>query len=194
MLRKLYNWMIAKAASPQAVPALGAVSFIESSIFPLPPDLMLIPMCLADRKRAFYFAFICTVTSVLGGLFGYAIGYFLFESVGKFILGLFGDPDKLYATFKTFYDEHGAWIILVKGMTPIPYKIVTIFSGMVQFSLPLFILTSIPARGVRFFLVAGLIYFFGEKIRDFLEKHLEAALMGVLILIIAGFLMVKFLV
>lgn len=193
MLRKTYDWMIEKAASKQAEVALAAVAFIESSFFPLPPDLMLIPMSLANRKRAFYYAALCTVASVIGGLFGYAIGYFLFETVGRFILGLFGDPDKLYATFKNFYDQHGAWIILIKGMTPIPYKIVTIFSGMVKFNLLVFIGTSIVARGIRFFLIAILITLFGEKIRDFLEKHLEKALLATLLLVVAGFVMIKFL-
>lgn len=193
MLRKTYEWMIEKAASKQAEVALAAVAFIESSFFPLPPDLMLIPMSLANRKRAFYYAALCTVASVIGGLFGYAIGYFLFETVGRFILGLFGDPDKLYATFKNFYDQHGAWIILIKGMTPIPYKIVTIFSGMVKFNVLVFIGTSIVARGIRFFLIAGLITLYGEKIREFLEKHLEKALLATLLLVVVGFVMIKFL-
>jgi membrane protein YqaA with SNARE-associated domain len=192
-LKKLYHWMLAKAKGPYAVPALAAVSFAESSFFPLPPDLMLIPMCLADRKRAFWFAFVCTVGSIAGALVGYGIGYFFYESVGKAVLNLYGGSDVWYAKAKKLFDEYGAWIILIKGLTPFPFKVLTILSGMMKFDLMVFVVCSIITRSGRFFLVAGLLYIFGEQVRGFLEKHLEKALLAVLLLIVAGFVMIKFL-
>ncbi len=194
MFRKMYNWMMQKAATPQAVPAMAAVSFVESSVFPLPPDLMLIPMCLANREKAFYYAFICTIASVLGGILGYAIGYFLYETVGRWILDLYGGADGWYEKMSAIFAEYGALIILVKGLTPFPFKILTIFSGMVKFSVPIFIITSIIARGGRFFLVAGLLYVYGDKVRGFLEHHLEKVLLAFFALIVAGFVMIKFLI
>lgn len=194
MLRKLYNWMLDKAGSRHAVPALAVVSFVESSVFPLPPDLMLIPMCLAERRKAFYFALVCTIASVLGGLAGYAIGYFLYETAGRWILDLYGGAEGWYEKMAALFHEYGAWIILVKGLTPFPFKILTIFSGMVKFSLPLFVITSIIARGGRFFLVAGLLYVYGEKVRGFLEKHLEKVLLAFFVMLVGAFFSVKFLV
>ena len=193
MFRKMYDWMIKKAASREAVPALAAVSFIESSVFPLPPDLMLIPMCLAEREKAFRFAFICTVASVIGGLLGYAIGYFFYATIGTWILNLYGGADGWYEKMKALFDQYGALIILVKGLTPFPFKVLTILSGMLKFSLPLFFITSVVARGGRFFLVAGLIYVYGETIRGFLEKHLDTVLLVFFALIVGGFVALKFL-
>jgi membrane protein YqaA with SNARE-associated domain len=192
-LKNLYHWMLEKARGPYAVPALGAVSFAESSFFPLPPDLMLIPMCLADRKRAFWFAFICTAGSIAGAIAGYAIGYFFYESIGKAVLNLYGGSDAWYEKAKKLFDQYGAWIILIKGLTPFPFKVLTILSGMMKFDLAVFLVCSVITRAGRFFMVAGLLYVFGEKVRGFLEKHLEKALLGVLLLIVAGFVMVKFL-
>jgi membrane protein YqaA with SNARE-associated domain len=190
-MRKLYNWMMAKAATPQAEAALAFVAFIESSIFPLPPDLMLVPMALAERRKAFRYALICTVASVLGGLVGYGIGFFLYETVGRWILNLYGGADVWYEKFKGWFDHYGALIIIGKGLTPFPFKVVTIISGMVKFNLALFIGTSIIARAMRFFLVAGLLYAYGEKIRPFLEKHLEKVLAAFLVLLVGGFVLLK---
>jgi membrane protein YqaA with SNARE-associated domain len=193
MFRKLYDWMMKQAAGKYATPALAFVSFIESSVFPLPPDLMLVPMCLANRKKSFYYALVCTVASVLGGLAGYAIGYFLYQTVGVWALSLYGGAEEAYQKFSHLFEEYGAWIIIAKGLTPFPFKILTILSGMVKFNLVIFIVSSIVARAGRFFLVAGLAYFFGDPIREFIEKHLNKVLFGFFLLIVAGFVALKFL-
>jgi membrane protein YqaA with SNARE-associated domain len=191
MLKKLYHWMLEQAKGRYAVPALAGVSFAESSFFPLPPDLMLIPMCLADRKRAFYYAGLCTIASVIGGLFGYAIGYFFYETIGRWLLDLYGGSEHWYAELADFFQKYGAAIILIKGLTPFPFKVITILSGMVKLDLMVFVAASIVARAGRFYLVAGLLYLYGEKIRGFLEKHLEKVLLVFLLLLVGGFLMVK---
>ncbi|MBI3419649.1 MAG: DedA family protein [Proteobacteria bacterium] len=194
MLKKLYHWMMAQAAGRYAVPALAAVAFIESSVFPLPPDLMLVPMALADRKRAFTFALICTVASVLGGLAGYAIGFFFYETAGRWILNLYGGAEGWYEKLSVFFQKYGALIILIKGLTPFPFKVLTILSGMVKLNLLTFTLASLVARAGRFFLVAGLLYVYGEKVRGFLEKHLETALLLFALLVVGGFVAIKFLI
>ena len=168
---------------------LGGVSFAESSFFPLPPDLFLVPMVLADRKKAFLLAAWCTVTSVLGGLLGYAIGALLMDTIGQWLIEIYHLADKR-EMFEKEYAEYGAWVILLKGLTPIPYKLVTIVSGIAHYSLPMFIILSIITRGLRFFMVAGLLYYFGEPVRHFIEKRLEWVMLGALGLIIFGFVMV----
>lgn len=192
MFRSLYDWTMRQAARPNADRALAVVSFLESSIFPIPPDVMLIPMCLANRQRAFYYAFICTVASVIGGLFGYAIGYFLLETLGRWVIDLYGYGEKWQA-FEAAYAEWGVWIILIKGLTPIPYKIVTIASGAAHFSLGVFIIASIVTRGLRFFLVAGLLRAFGEPIRDFIEKRLNILGIIFVVALVGGFVAVRYL-
>lgn len=174
MLRRLYDWTIALSARPSAIWALGAISFAESSVFPIPPDLILIPMSLARPHRAFFYAGICTVTSVLGGLLGYAIGALLYDTVGRFLIELYGYGDKADA-FRAAYAHWGHWIILLKGVTPIPYKVVTITSGFAGYDLFWFTVLSIITRGVRFFLLAALLYVWGEPARDFIEKRLGLA-------------------
>jgi membrane protein YqaA with SNARE-associated domain len=190
-LRELYAWTMANAGGRHAWWALFAVSFSESSFFPIAPDVMLIPMVLASRKRAFLLAAWCTLASVLGGLFGYAIGALLFESLGQWLISAYGYGQSLEA-FRSFYAEWGAWVILIKGLTPIPYKIVTIASGFAGYSLPMFVVLSVLTRGARFFLVAGLIYKFGEPIRDFLEKRLEAAMLVALATIVIGVVLARY--
>lgn len=189
--RRLYNWTMRLARGRHAWPALGAVSFAESSFFPIPPDVMLVPMALADRQRALLLAAWCTAASVIGGLFGYAIGALLFDSVGQWLINLYGAEHHM-DTFKGWYAEYGAWVVLVAGITPFPYKIVTIASGIVGYNLALFIVLSIIARGARFFMVAGLIYFFGEPIRDFIERRMEMVGFGMLGLLVGGFLLVRY--
>jgi membrane protein YqaA with SNARE-associated domain len=174
MLRRLYDWTIALSARPSAIWALGAISFAESSVFPIPPDLILIPMSLARPHRAFFYAGICTVTSVLGGLLGYAIGALLYDTVGKFLIELYGYGDKADA-FRAAYAHWGHWIILLKGVTPIPYKVVTITSGFAGYDLFWFTVLSIITRGARFFVLAALLYVWGEPARDFIEKRLGLA-------------------
>jgi membrane protein YqaA with SNARE-associated domain len=179
------------AEGPHALRSLVAVSFAESSFFPLPPDTLLIPMVLAKRERAFVLAFWCSVASVLGGVFGYAIGSLLYESVGKWIVHLYGYGQSI-ETFRETYAQWGAWIILLKGLTPIPYKLVTLASGFAGYNFALFVLLSIVTRSLRFFLVAGLLYVYGDPIRGFLERRLEAVALGMVAVIISGFVIVKY--
>jgi membrane protein YqaA with SNARE-associated domain len=171
MLKRIYDWCIDAAHKPYALWIMGAVAFAESSFFPVTPDVMLIPMSLARPQRAWVYAAVCTATSVVGGLLGYAIGALLFDSVGHWLIQVYGLGDKVDA-FRASYAEWGAVIILLKGLTPIPYKLVTITSGFAGYNLVLFILCSIVARGGRFFIVAILLNRYGDWIRHKLEKHL----------------------
>jgi membrane protein YqaA with SNARE-associated domain len=193
MLQRLYSRMMRLAEGPHALLALIAVSFAESSFFPLPPDTILIPMVLAQRQRAFVLALWCTAASVLGGMFGYAIGSLLYDSLGKWIVTAYGYGQSV-ETFRETYAAWGAWIILLKGLTPIPYKLVTIASGFAGYNFGLFVLLSIVTRGLRFFLVAGLLYFYGEPIRGFLERRLEAVALATVAVIVSGFVIVKYVV
>lgn len=186
MLRRLYDWVLDLSARPWAPKALAAISFIESSVFPIPPDVMLVPMCLAKPNRAFWYAGICTVASVLGGLLGYAIGALLYDTLGQFLIRLYGYGDKL-ETFRAAYAEWGHWIILIKGATPIPYKVITIASGFAGYNLFWFIVLSIITRGVRFYLLATLIYFWGERARPFIERRLGLIMLLFVAIFIAGF-------
>jgi len=185
MLRRLYDWCIAAAYKPFATWIMGAVSFMESSFFPVPPDAMLIPMSLARPEKAYSYAFLCTWTSVAGGLLGYAIGALLYDSVGQWVISLYGYGDKVDA-FRQAYNEYGAWIILLKGLTPIPYKIVTITSGFAGYDLPMFILLSFIARGGRFYLVAFLLSRYGQRARTIIEERLGLWVTIAAVLLVAG--------
>ncbi|HMN50895.1 MAG: DedA family protein [Xanthobacteraceae bacterium] len=187
MLRRMYNWVLALSGRPSAPWALGAVSFAESSVFPIPPDVMLIPMCLAKPKRAFFYAGLCTITSVLGGLVGYAIGALLYESVGKWLIQLYGYGTQSEA-FRQAYAEWGHWVILIKGVTPIPYKLVTITAGFAEYNLFWFVVLSLITRGLRFYLVAGLLYWMGPPAKEFIEKRLELIFVIFLIIFVLGFI------
>jgi membrane protein YqaA with SNARE-associated domain len=171
MLRRLYDWCIAAAYKPYAKWIMGSVSFVESSFFPIPPDVMLIPMSLARPERAYSYAWLCTWTSVAGGLLGYAIGSLLYDSIGQWLIGLYGYGDKVEA-FREAYNRYGALIILLKGLTPIPYKIVTITSGFAGYNLLLFIALSIIARGMRFYFLAFLLHRYGPRARSIIEERL----------------------
>ena len=171
MLRRIYDWCIDAAHKPYALWIMAAVAFAESSFFPVPPDVMLIPMALARPARAWLYALVCTAASVLGGVLGYAIGALLYDSLGQWLINLYGLGDKVEA-FRAGYAEYGAWIILLKGLTPIPYKLVTITSGFANFNIWLFIVLSVIARGGRFFVVAILLNRYGEWIRVRIERHL----------------------
>ncbi|MFQ1700806.1 YqaA family protein [Loktanella agnita] len=186
MLRGLYNWTLSLARSPHALLALAIVAFIESSFFPIPPDVLMIPMIIARPSRAFVIAGVATVASVLGGIFGYYIGFALMESVGQPILDFYGKGE-YFAEFALRYNEWGAWAVLVAGVTPFPYKVITIASGVTQLSFPVFIIASIMARALRFFLVAVLLWKFGEPIRDFVEKRLGLVFIVFCVLLIGGF-------
>ena len=155
MFRALYDRILSLAASRWAVPALAAVAFAESSFLPVPPDALLAPMVLARRERAWLYALVCTLGSVVGGLFGYAIGFYL-APLGVKLLALTGHSGGL-ASFQAWYARFGVWVILIKGLTPIPYKLVTIASGLAHFSLPVFVAASVATRGARFFLEAALL-------------------------------------
>jgi membrane protein YqaA with SNARE-associated domain len=192
MLRRLYDRMMRLAAGRHALWALAAVAFAESSFFPLPPDVLLIPMVLADRRHAFRLAAVCTVASVVGGFLGYAIGYFAFAAIGRPIFDFYHAMDR-YEVLKASFDQWGALIIIAKGMTPIPYKLLTITAGALQFNLVSFALASLISRSIRFFLVAALLWWFGEPIRVFIEKRLALVTTAFLILLVGGFVALRYL-
>jgi membrane protein YqaA with SNARE-associated domain len=193
MLRRMYEWTLNLAGHRHAVWALGGVSFAESSFFPIPPDVLLVPMVLANRERAYALAAWCTLTSVVGGVLGYAIGLFLYDSVGLWIMSLYGHVDAIDA-FRQAYNEWGAAIILLKGLTPIPYKIVTIASGFAGYDFFLFILLSAITRGARFFIVATLLVRYGEPIQTFIERRLEVVTTVLLVVIVGGFVIARYVV
>jgi len=185
MLRRLYDWCVASAGKPYASWIMGVVSFAESSFFPVPPDAMLIPMALARPDKAWFFATVCTVTSVLGGLVGYFIGAVLYDSVGHWLIQLYGYGNKVEA-FREAYAQWGTLLILVKGVTPIPYKIVTITSGFAGYPVVMFILCSIVARGMRFYLVAFLLNRYGDRARHIIEERLTFWFTLSLVVLILG--------
>ena len=192
MLRGLYDWTMDLASRRNAVWALAAVAFIESSVFPIPPDVLLIPMVLAARDRAWRYAAICTIASVLGGMLGYAIGAGLYEGVGKPILEFYGYAAK-FSDFTARYNEYGGWIVFIAGVTPFPYKVITIASGVTDLDLATFSVASVLSRGLRFFLVAALLFWVGPPIRDFIERRLGLVLTVFCVLLIGGFVLLKFL-
>jgi membrane protein YqaA with SNARE-associated domain len=191
-MRRLYDWVLRLAKHRRAIPAMGVVSFCESSFFPIPPDVMLVPMVLANRNKAFTIALVCTITSVLGGLLGYAIGYYFFETIGDWVIRTYG----MQAGLEKFRDEFarwGTWVILIKGLTPIPYKLVTIASGAAHFDLFTFVWASIVTRGARFFIVAALLWKYGAPIQEFIEKRFALVSWAFLIALVGGFIAVKYL-
>jgi membrane protein YqaA with SNARE-associated domain len=185
MLRRLYDWCISAAGQPHASWILGAVSFVESSFFPVPPDAMLIPMALARPDRAYFYAFLCTWTSVAGGLLGYLIGAALYDTVGHWLISLYGYGDKVEA-FREAYARYGALIILLKGLTPIPYKIVTITSGFAGYNVFLFVIFSIIARAMRFYAEAFLLNRYGVKARAVIEERLGLWVTVGAVVLVAG--------
>ena len=189
MLRKLYDWVFSLARHRHATRSLAVVSFAESSFFPIPPDVMLAPMVLAKPERAYFYATVCTVASVLGGLLGYAIGYFL-EPVGMWMLAVLGKADTFEAS-KALFQQHGAWVILIKGLTPIPFKLITIASGIFQFNLALFVALCVVTRGARFFLVAFVLKRWGEPMLAIIEKRLALFTVLFLALLVGAVFAVK---
>lgn len=190
MMRALYDWMMRMAGHQRAPQALALVSFLESSIFPIPPDVMLVPMILARRAKAFTYATLATLSSVAGGAAGYAIGFFFLAAIGEPILRFYGKADS-FSQFAQWFNDYGVWILIIKGMTPFPYKVLTITAGVTQMSLLPFMLASIVARAMRFFLVAGLLYLFGDPIREFIEKRLALVTTAFVVLLVAGFVAIK---
>ena len=189
MLARLYERTISLARSPYAPWALGAVSFLESSVFPIPPDLLLIPMVIAAPNRAFLYAGVCTVASVAGGAAGYMIGALMFEHIGRPVLTLYGQLDQ-FGVFSETFNSHGSLAVLVAGLTPFPYKVITIASGVTGLSVSQFLLWSLVARGLRFFIVAGLLWKFGDPIRDFIERRLGLFLGVFALLLVLGLVLV----
>ena len=192
MLQRLYGRIIAIAAGPNALWALIAVAFAESSFFPLPPDLLLIPMILAQPRAAWRLAAYCTLASVVGGLLGYAIGYYGFDLIGRPILDFYHAMPR-YDALKAGFDRWGVWIIILKGMTPIPYKLVTIASGVAHFDFLAFVGASIVSRSLRFFLLAALLWWFGPGVREFIEKRLLLVTTAFALCLVGGFLVIRYL-
>ncbi len=189
-LRRLYARLLALSGTKKAVPTLFGVSFVESSFFPIPPDVLLIPMVLAKKHRWIFFAFICTLASVLGAFLGYAIGAFLYEAVAEPILSFYGKAEK-FDDISYWYNEYGGWGVLFAAITPFPYKVLTIFSGVTGLNFVTFTVVSIIGRGFRFFLVAGLVRAFGAPVQAFIEKRLGLALIVGTTLLIGGFMLLK---
>ncbi len=186
MIKRLYDWTMAWADHPRALWVLACVAFIESSVFPIPPDVLMIPMILAAPHRAWLIAGTCLVASVLGGLLGYGIGALAFDSLGKPILEALGKVDKIEA-FNARFNDMGFWAVLTAGITPFPYKVITIMSGWTGMPLGTFIITSIMARGLRFFIVAWLLWKFGEPIRGFIERRLGSMFILFVLILLGGF-------
>lgn len=189
MFRPLYDWTMRLANHRHAIRSMGLVSFAESSFFPIPPDVMLVPMILARRDQAWLIATVCTLTSVAGGLLGYAIGYFLYDTLGQWLIQLYGLQQGAQ-DFHDWYAKWGAAIILIKGLTPIPFKLVTIASGLAQFNIGIFVLTAIVTRGARFFLIAALLRRYGAPIQEFIEKRLTLVGLAFLAALVGGFAVV----
>jgi membrane protein YqaA with SNARE-associated domain len=191
MLKSTYDWVMGLAARKDAIWVLAAIAFIESSVFPIPPDVLLIPMVLAARDSAWRYAAVCTIASVLGGMAGYAIGLFLFESAGLPLLEFYGYAAK-FEEFRGRYNEWGAWIVFIAGLTPFPYKVITIASGVTELDLAIFTIASILARGLRFFIVAALLWWLGPPVREFIEKRLGLVTIVFCVLLLGGFIVAKY--
>lgn len=190
-IRKIYDWIIRLSGNNNALIWLFIISFVESSFFPIPPDIMLIPMILATPKKAWRIAGVCTIASVIGAYLGYIIGVYFFQLIAEPLLNFYGYLEK-FNEFKKLYEEYGAWIVFGAGITPFPYKIITIASGVVHLNLAVFTVASVIARGLRFFLIAWLLKTYGEKMRIFIEKNLGWLSVLFLLLLFGGFLAIKF--
>ena len=192
MFRRLYDRTITLSEHPHALRWLAVVSFAESSFFPIPPDVMMIPMIIAQRAKAWLIATVCMVASVLGGMAGYALGFFAFAAIGEPLLEFYGYSEK-FLEFTGEFNDYGAWIVFVFGITPFPYKVITIASGVTGLDIVTFTAASIAARGIRFYLEAALLWYFGPPVRAFIEKRLEWVVTGVLVLVVAGFIAITYL-
>jgi len=191
MLRSLYDWTMRQGSGRYALAALALIAFAESSFFPVPPDVLLIPMVLAARDRAWLIAGVCTVASVVGGFAGYGIGYLLFEQVGRPILEFYGQSET-FAAFAQAYNEWGAWIVAGAGLTPFPYKVITIASGVTELDPLVFGVASTLSRGARFFIEAALLWHFGPPLRRFIEQYLGWVAAGGFALLVGGFVLVRY--
>lgn len=185
LTQRFYQWFLIKTQSPYATWLLNIISFLESSIFPIPPDIMLIPMVIADRAKAWFLAFTCSISSIAGGLVGYAIGYYLFETIGMWIIQKYS-LESAFTNFQNLFQEYGFWIIVFKGVTPIPYKLVAIAGGATGLGVWQFLLASTISRSIRFFMLAGSIYVLGDKAKGFIEKNLNFVFIGFFVILILG--------
>jgi len=192
-LRRLYDWVLHWAETPYGVPALFALAVAESSFFPVPPDLLLIALAVALPKRAFWFALVCLAGSLTGAFFGYAIGYFGWETIGQPLINFY-DGHEIMAEIKLKYDTYGFWGVFVAALTPIPYKVFTIASGLFQFRLDTFTLASILGRGIRFFAVGAMIYYFGAPVKTAIDKNFNLMVTIFMVLLVGGVLLIKWLV
>jgi membrane protein YqaA with SNARE-associated domain len=190
-MTKLYHWVLSLAEHPQAVWMLCFISFAESSFFPIPPDILLVPMALARPKNAWFYAFLCTFSSVFGGLLGYAIGAFLYDSVGQWLIHFYGSGQTI-EMFRSKYAQYGHWILLVKGVLPIPYKLVTITAGFSNYNIVWFVVLSFITRGMRFFFIALTLNFFGDTIRQKLEEYTTPIAIGLTACIVGGFALFRY--
>ncbi|WP_264655740.1 YqaA family protein [Azospirillum canadense] len=191
MLKPLYNRILQLSARKDAVWWMAGISFAESSFFPLPPDVMLVPMCLSEPKKLWRYTNICALASLIGGLFGYAVGFYLFESIGRLIIDFYNAQDS-FQRFQDMFAEFGPWFLILKGVTPIPYKLLTITAGFAHLDLTVFILCSIVARFSRFYMIAILLHFYGPQVRDIIEKRLMLVTTVLLVIVIGGLLSFKF--
>ncbi len=191
-LKRLYNWTLDKASHENAKWYLSLISFAESSFFPIPPDLLLIPMALASKTKAISYAFICTISSVLGGILGYAIGYYFYNTLGIYIVEFY-HLENSFSVYEDYYKEFGILIVLGAGITPFPYKFITIASGVFGLNIFLFIIISIVGRGLRFYLIAILLYFFGEKIKLIIDKYFNILTVVFFILLFGSVFIIRFL-
>ncbi len=191
-LRKLYDWVLSWADHPHAGLALWLLAFAEASFFPIPPDVLLIALCLSKPKRSFKWALICSIGSVVGGMAGYFLGYQFMTSIGEHILAFYHLTDK-YLIVQHLYQKYDAWAVAVAGFTPIPYKLFTIAAGAFKISFITFVIASAISRSARFFLVAGTIYLFGPSVKEFLDKYFNLCTIVFTVLLIGGFLIIKWL-
>jgi len=190
-MRKLYYWVLSWAFSPYSVPALFVLAFAESSFFPIPPDVLLIALAISVPRKSFYYALICSIGSVVGGMVGYLIGYAFMDVVGYRIVQFYGFADK-WALVGDLYNRYAAWAVGIAGFTPIPYKVFTIAGGAFKIDFFVFIIASVVSRSARFFIVAALIYKFGPPIRTFIDKYFNTLAIVFVVLLIGGFILVKY--
>lgn len=191
LLRKTYDWILHWSATKHALPALAVLSFAESSFFPIPPDVLLIAMAVALPLKAFRFAAVCSVASVLGGMFGYLLGWQFMDLVGTRIVEFYHFQEQ-FAKIGSWYEEYNAWAVGAAGFTPLPYKVFTLAAGAFEINFPIFVLASLVSRSARFFIVAGLIYKFGAPIKVFIEKYFNILSIVFIVLLFAGFVLVKY--
>lgn len=191
-LHRLYEWTLDWLQTPYGVWVLFLVAVAESSFFPIPPDVFLMALCISSPKRSLRYAGICAAGSVLGGILGYGLGFWFMDLIGSRIIELYGLADK-YQLVQGLYQKYDAWAVGIAGFTPLPYKVFTISAGAFKINFPTFVVVSLVSRSARFFLVAGLIYRYGAPIRTFIERYLNLLTIALLGLLIAGFVLVKFL-